>query len=118
MKFHGVMEEFEYSIDEDYPSIVISEITNNRTAFEYLKQHGLIRNDICHFCGEVPIDNKYTFTDPISDIKINICRSCHDAGNRTQQAMGIKPKNSTGCLLVVFLVALSAFIVTAVTKIV
>lgn len=99
MKFKGEIEELEYSVDEEMPEITITEIAENKNAYEYLTSLGLIRNDICHFCGKEPITGKHTFTEPQNNIKVNICASCHNSGINEQKAFGIENKKNTGCLL-------------------
>ena len=37
--------------------------SENKNAFNFLIDNGMMKTDICHFCGKYPIENKYTFTE-------------------------------------------------------
>lgn len=111
MRFHGKIEENEYDIvDEHHPELTIMEIAENSNAFRYLIQTGLLKKDVCLFCGNTPVDGKYTFTEPVNSTKLNICPDCHAKGRIIQGGTGSGPKS--GCLSVIVILLSLTFLTT------
>jgi len=95
----GEVYDDEFETNTEIPRLTAMDITENLKGFIFLNNKGLIRSDLCHFCGESPIDGTYNFTEPINFIKINICRSCHSGGKREQENFKNAIKPNRGCLL-------------------
>jgi hypothetical protein len=93
--------DMDYVFDNDKPESAIFSITQDMEAYNYLKNQGLIRSDLCHFCGEHPINNAFYYTEPNNNIKINICEECHGKGKRIQSIYQAEKKPNSGCLIVV-----------------
>ncbi|RDB06906.1 hypothetical protein [Runella aurantiaca] len=93
----------DYKLDRLMPDLTVMHITSDVEAFQFLTSKGLIRNDICHFCGEAPIDGRKTFIEPSHKIAFSICNHCY--------AKGIPPTKidvrNTGCLVTLFFVTLT-----------
>ncbi|HNW96805.1 MAG TPA: hypothetical protein PKK00_00175 [Bacteroidales bacterium] len=100
--------ELDFQVEYLQPSLTMMSIARNIDAYQFLTQKELLKRDICHFCGETPIDDSYTFTEPINHITINICYNCHHNRGASK-----KTKNK-GCMLLILipiiLIAASIFI--------
>jgi hypothetical protein len=82
----GRLYKLEYEVDESHPDLTMMSITRNRDAYKHLKNAGLLRNNMCQICGELPVDSTYKFTEPTNKISLNICRNCHPEGKSVNQS--------------------------------
>ena len=98
-KMDGEVYDDEFETNTETPRLTAMDITENLDAFIFLNNKGFIRSNLCHFCGESPIDGRYNFTEPINHIRINICKSCHSGGKREQVNFKNAIKPNSGCLL-------------------
>ena len=89
----------DYKPDYNHLKLTMLGITEDQKVYDFLKRKNLIRNDICHNCGEHPIDNSFTFKEPNNKIIYSICRVCHSKGSREQKIYKKAVKESSGCLL-------------------
>lgn len=62
------------------PDLTFLSICRNVEAINYLKTNSLLRNNICHFCGKTPIDDKFSFTERINYNTFSICKECYNKG--------------------------------------
>ncbi len=114
MRFQGKIKEDEYDIiDEDHPELTIMEIAENSNAYRYLTENGLLKKDICLFCGNTLVNGKYTFTEPVNRTKLNICSECHTKGRNMQGNNGTDIRS--GCLSIIALFISFCFIVIIAT---
>jgi hypothetical protein len=103
IKIGGEIHELDYETDKDNPDLTMMGITDSKEAYYFLYSKGLIRKDICHFCGESPVDGRFNFTEPKNVIKFNICRTCHSKGQREQEVFMKSAKPNSGCLVILSL---------------
>lgn len=56
----------------------MGELTSaNKEAYQFLLSKGLIRDDLCQFCGESIKNSKYKFTEPNNNFKFDTCKACY-----------------------------------------
>jgi hypothetical protein len=91
--------DMDYEFDYNKPESMIFSVTCDINAYHYLESKGLIRPDLCHFCGEHPIDTGFFYTEPNNNIKINICKECHSKGRRLQAIYQGERNSGSGCLV-------------------
>lgn len=89
IKFDGEIKHLDYSVDYEHPSFTLEAIAENKAAYDYLNNKGLIKHNVCYRCGKYPITDKYHFIEVFNKTKLNICRNCHPHA-----------KNNSGCLLI------------------
>ncbi|WP_273216162.1 hypothetical protein [Runella zeae] len=95
-----------YKLDKYMPDLTVMHITSDIEAFQFLTSKGLIRKDICHFCGETPIAGDKTFIEPSHKIAFSICNSCYAKENPSPK---IDTKN-TGCLVTLFFITITTIV--------
>jgi hypothetical protein len=94
--------ESDFKVDYDNPELTMMSITREPEAYEFLLKKGLIKEDMCQFCGEMPVDGTYTFSQPRFGSVLNICQNCHPQGKKSSSA------GNSGCMLILLLPAMLA----------
>lgn len=105
MVLNGETKYFEFEFRDLPPSFVLEEIAENKAAFDYLDNKGLIRHDMCYRCGESPISGKYYFIEVCHKTKLNICKNCHPGMSNSS----VNP-TSSGCLAILALPIIASII--------
>jgi hypothetical protein len=83
----GRIIEYDWKVDENTYDLTIMHLSSNREAFQFLLSKGLIRNNICQFCGERISMSKYRFTEPNNHFEFDICKSCYSYGKSVQNTI-------------------------------
>ncbi len=89
--------EIKYKVNKDHPDLTMMAITENIEAYRFLQEQGLLRKDMCQFCGEFPVEGSYTFKEPINKITLNICRNCHPKGKLSGKS------GNSGCMFLILI---------------
>lgn len=90
----------------DPRSFILGEV-EGAEEIEYLKSLGLLNNGRCPMCGKPIYGHPGRFTNGFNpDMHFQICQDCVNQGRRTQQALGLAPRNS-GCLVGLLLLPLN-----------